>query len=559
MIQIPADVEKFFNTQKVNAIAVLDGEIKVEQTGYYRSSYKYFAPSKFRCACEESKQQIQDVPNPESRAGIKCAFCGSYAYSSNQFCTKKVEEKIKQTRTYYHETKSISSGTIVYLRPLKDKVGIEIYVGSIVISPKEENDDISFVRTVNIKNYVKVVPGEPLVSLRILKRSNKPVDIFEALNINSQTVHNYPLNIEGYYDFWEYFNENKKFMSRIGFMEALSSVKDYHEISALFILHLALVSTYPVLELLVKMKYFSLYNGVIKTVQTSGSKASIVDQVKNLNKLLNDTTKGSLALKIPKYIGDYLNERAYDLNEFQNWSDIYELENLSKENFEKIISSTEFFFMNTERALHELPNIMKYGYPIEKLIKYLYKESKGENGRRKRDVARLLSDYLRMCEMMEVTPDPYPVNIHSAHDTMAKAYHAQEDAMKDNTLAKIADAVSKAIAPKTREKATKMEELYDIVIPKSCKDFIEEGNMQHNCVGHYTYNVLKGNCIIFFIRKKEDPTESFITAECPVGNYRGQLMYKNNRPVTDKDLVNYHNVICNKIRGAISRKEIPGF
>ena len=57
------------------------------------------------------------------------------------------------------------------------------------------------------------------------------------------------------------------------------------------------------------------------------------------------------------------------------------------------------------------------------------------------------------------------------------------------------------------------------------------------------------NCIIFFIRKKDSPEDSFITAEYRYGQLN-QLMYKNNIRVNDAKLIKLAQDFCNKIKNA---------
>lgn len=51
-----------------------------------------------------------------------------------------------------------------------------------------------------------------------------------------------------------------------------------------------------------------------------------------------------------------------------------------------------------------------------------------------------------------------------------------------------------------------------IVVPKTLQDFTDEGNMQHNCVGHfYHHSIADGKNLVYFIRKKSTPNHSYIT------------------------------------------------
>ena len=74
-------------------------------------------------------------------------------------------------------------------------------------------------------------------------------------------------------------------------------------------------------------------------------------------------------------------------------------------------------------------------------------------------------------------------------------------------------------------------ENYTIVIPKSSAEFIDEGMQQHNCVASYVRRVVNGECLVFFIREKEFPDKSFVTAECRNGEIM-QILLRNNRSLT---------------------------
>ena len=64
---------------------------------------------------------------------------------------------------------------------------------------------------------------------------------------------------------------------------------------------------------------------------------------------------------------------------------------------------------------------------------------------------------------------------------------------------------------------------------------IAEGQAQHNCVGSYIKKMSSGDDIVFFIRKKESPDTSFVTAEYRNGGI-AQLFYKNNICVQDSKI-----------------------
>ncbi len=558
MITIPKEVMEHF--EKIPLTAFIETRGKVVESKRYSWNYKEFMITHFVCSCEESHGEEQEIAPDEYHA--KCKYCNQEFRHYQTFMTENVAAMHKDSGYRISSRKKTQkTPTELYIRALKDEIGLEIFTGSKTISYKEDKEGtVKFNTKIDFTSYVKFIPGIPVISLKLMKRGeNQEIDVFDALNINSQNISGRDVFFEGSENFWDFFENNQKLMNYLGMGHAMAAFPSTFNPEAFFVLHLALISAYPVLELLVKMNYFSLYNDIIKTIRQSGNKEAIALNVKNLNKLLNnECSKGSLALKLPKYIGDYLRDRNADLPEFIQWADIYERENISKENFQSLVQTPEYIFCNLHGYLPEIPNIMKYGYPIQKLLRYLYKEGKDGKQRYYNNTMYLLKDYHQMCELLDVEPEMFPNNLQAVHDHLHDAYNAKKNEINNERLKAVASAVNTAIAPKKRETLTKMEEQYSIVVPETVEDFIQEGNNQHNCVGHYSNSVAEGRCIIFFIRKKEAPEESFITAEYRDGHY-GQVMYKNNVPVHDSDILNYCRVLCNKIHTAQTNKLIPGF
>lgn len=60
-----------------------------------------------------------------------------------------------------------------------------------------------------------------------------------------------------------------------------------------------------------------------------------------------------------------------------------------------------------------------------------------------------------------------------------------------------------------------------VVVPKTMDDFTREGEMQNNCVGYYYHNsIVRGENLIYFIRKVETPDKSYVTCRYNVSNGR---------------------------------------
>ena len=95
-----------------------------------------------------------------------------------------------------------------------------------------------------------------------------------------------------------------------------------------------------------------------------------------------------------------------------------------------------------------------------------------------------------------------------------------------------------------------------VVLPKSEKDLVAEGQRQHNCVGGYASYILNGSTIVLFIRKKNDKETNYITCDFV---YReslqswvlSQYLEASNRSSSEYDmrtaLINWVNANINKI------------
>lgn len=83
-------------------------------------------------------------------------------------------------------------------------------------------------------------------------------------------------------------------------------------------------------------------------------------------------------------------------------------------------------------------------------------------------------------------------------------------------LMQIKDAEREKAILAQEEKIFDLEKLdlddLQIIVPHTLEDFIDEGTQQHNCVGSYYHNsIVRGENLIYFVRKKNNPDKSYIT------------------------------------------------
>ena len=102
---------------------------------------------------------------------------------------------------------------------------------------------------------------------------------------------------------------------------------------------------------------------------------------------------------------------------------------------------------------------------------------------------------------------------------------------------------------------------YVFIAPTCKQDFLDEAQMQQNCLASYVSKFVEGDCIIMFMREKKDPTQSLVTIEIRKdddGNYTKlcQKYQSRNRQCTseqsdaiDKWLKRAINRVNKKLKG----------
>lgn len=489
-----------------------------------------------------SADTIKDAEKKHSELNKKDTYryyAGNYIVKFGGFQNSsdgKPKSREKLLQTYYVKEK------------LDGTCGIDIV--RLTINAVANNGDITFEEKYD--KWCEVVPGQKIAAYKFTKaRGQEEIDIFDAFHITSDNVTNDEcVYFEGATSMIDFIANNPDFAKRTGLDELVMNYLPTSLIpeNSLFLLYLYLYSKYPVVELLVKMKYYGLVFGLMEKICSAYRREDIKASVSSLNKLLNQTSKGSASLSIPSYIGQYLNAKGARIDEYFSWVALNEYESISKENFEKIIASEAYWYINYYNLLGQLPNIIKYGYTLNQVTKYIMKQYMGDGKwsicqnkvdyRTPHPISSIISlwkDYLEHCELMDIKPDKFPQDVKKAHDDIMTAYKAIEDKMVDKELATIADKYS---SYKTTSKH------YDVVVPRSVNDFVTEGNNQHNCVGGYVERVRKGMCRVFFIRKIDDMETSYITAECSKSGTLAQIKYRNNISVTNYDEVEYAKAFC---------------
>lgn len=486
---------------------------------------------------------------------LKCGAKPTQTVVSKSIINMNKELLKDKTKSRYggiYEKYEVTLMSFYYVKRIPDTEN-GIYIAKVSLMLNGGKDGLDNENLIwKITSYVKIIPGQRVKAYKVLKSGDKEMDLFEAFGINSTFSKSNPMVIyeesKGMIDF---VLKNKKFNQYTGFMDCFNLIDTNIGRDAYFLIYLYIYSEYPVVEQIVKMGYIQVVAQILREVIGGYNKADIKARAAELNKVMNpEATTGSTAFTAPKYVTSLLNDCGAPLSDYIMWGDVYQIdENMTKEKFLEAYGSVAYHTMGYYGSRRdEIPNIMKFGYTVNEITRYIDKQREKMENHSTTQLMQLLKDYLNMCDLMGVTPDKFPSDIKGAHDNVAKAYSAVENAIIDRRLAQIA-ADANNLIPQIDDCP------YVIMMPKSTHDFVQEGQNQHNCVGSYVQSVSNGNSLVFFIRQKDEPETSFVTAEYRK-NMITQLYYKNNRRVSDTEIIDFANKFKTALNGSVDFRNI---
>jgi hypothetical protein len=112
----------------------------------------------------------------------------------------------------------------------------------------------------------------------------------------------------------------------------------------------------------------------------------------------------------------------------------------------------------------------------------------------------------------------------------------------------------------TRYRKLIMDEEFYIYMPTSVKEFVDEGDALHHCVGRLGYadRMSRGDTLILFIRDPHNKNVPYVTMEYSPSNQRVEQIYGDHDSKPSQDVVDFVNVkwkpIADKEAKKIQRK-----
>ena len=162
-------------------------------------------------------------------------------------------------------------------------------------------------------------------------------------------------------------------------------------------------------------------------------------------------------------------------------------------------------------------DLLNLQIPLQKFAGYAGKQTGKAIDRR--NFVSDWRDYIGWCEKLGYNlNDRYvvmPPDFAKAHQRVLKEFTEHESELFRIEQEKISEEIEKFMSELTVKtgRVKVRSRKYMIVLPKSADDLKEEGRTLHHCVATYAERVAKGQTMILFVRKVEEPEKPFFTME----------------------------------------------
>ena len=189
-----------------------------------------------------------------------------------------------------------------------------------------------------------------------------------------------------------------------------------------------------------------------------------------------------------------------------------------------------------QRELDQIAAILNREYngkkvfTFESLINYLVRIDQFEAISQKEGL-QLLSDYLMMCQQLQMKPRVDGDSLKREHDIAARNVRLQ----RNEILAREMKTSCEWLQTFNHEDGQ-----FLVRGVQSYDDLLDEANQQHNCVAGYADRIARRQSMIFFLRKNEAPKRSLVTIELSPKDFSvRQKFMAYNQPVRNKSITDF--------------------
>jgi len=157
------------------------------------------------------------------------------------------------------------------------------------------------------------------------------------------------------------------------------------------------------------------------------------------------------------------------------------------------------------------------------------------------------ADYLELCSTMNVDMSRksvlFPENIKVAHDRLVESYNKVKLHLDDEKLKIATEKIYSGLKEHSNEK-------HCIVFPSSRSEFIAEGQALNHCVGmdRYFENHIKGEQMVFFVRKLENKEKPYFTLEVDMRTLKILQLYGFGDQSAKGEIRSFANEFIQKLR-----------
>ena len=165
------------------------------------------------------------------------------------------------------------------------------------------------------------------------------------------------------------------------------------------------------------------------------------------------------------------------------------------------------------------------GLSLRKILNYWNKQYQ-EKKYSKTSVLIDWTDYIRQCKELEYnvhdTAVSMPKNLARAHERLTKLIRIKASEEQQREL-------EKTLEIRKKLEYTSRDGKYQILVPKTIQEIIDEGKRLDHCVGGYADRHIKGVLTILFLRTSEKPNVPYYTMEVRKDGHINQCRgFKNN-------------------------------